>query len=149
MDCVGLSIIKKMYHIDSPPKEVYQYDFDVETGEISNRKVIIKITDQQLGYPDGMTIDGEGMLWIAHWEGACITRWNPNTGECLQMVSIPAYKVTCLCFGGDNGNTLYITTARVNLNNDTLQKYPLSGSLFCIKNLPFHGTPVHRAKLNI
>jgi len=139
----------KMYYIDSPLKEVYQYDFDVETGEISNRRVIIRFHDKKWGYPDGMTIDNEGMLWIACWEGACVTRWNPDTGEILSTIVVPAYKVTCVTFGGEEGNTLYITTARINLSNEILERYPLSGSLFCIKNAPYYGTPTHRAKINV
>jgi sugar lactone lactonase YvrE len=140
----------KLYFIDSPAREVYQYDFDVHTGNISNRKVIIKFIDSNeryWGFPDGMTIDKEGMLWIAHWGGACVTRWNPDKGELIEIIDVPSYQVTSVCFGSDNMDSLYITSAKVNLSEELLQKYPLSGSIFCIPNMKVQGFPSFKAKV--
>lgn len=118
-----------MYHVDTPTGEVTKHDFDVNTGNISNRQVIIKIP-HAMGYPDGMTIDSEGMLWIALWDGCCVARYNPNTGDLLQKIKVPAPKVTSCAFGGENLDQLYITTARCDMSTDELEEYPFSGGLF-------------------
>jgi sugar lactone lactonase YvrE len=73
------------------------------------------------------------MIWIAHWGGSCVARWNPKTGELLCKVEIPARQVTSCAFGGKNLDTLYITTAREGLGEKDLQEYPLSGGLFVVK----------------
>lgn len=87
-----------------------------------------------------MTIDAEGMLWIAHWGGAKISRWNPLSGKRLEEIAIPALHVTSCCFAGTDLNELYITTARHALSDKELEKYPDAGGVFrvCFKNL--HGT---------
>ena len=129
---------KKFYYIDTPTFEVAAYDYDMETGKIINREVVIKIANED-GYPDGMTIDSEGMLWIAHWDGWQVTRWNPVTGEKLMHIKLPVGRVTSCCFGGDNLQDLYITSARVGLSEDELERQPLAGSLFVIRDIGFTG----------
>jgi len=141
----------KLYYIDSVPGAVYQYDYDINTGNISNRREIIKFpsnSGRDWGLPDGMTIDSEDMLWIAHWGGACISRWNPNNSEMLEVIEVPAYQVTCVCFGGENFDQLYISSARDGLSQDKLEKFPLSGSLFYIPNMKVKGVPPFRAKIS-
>jgi sugar lactone lactonase YvrE len=128
---------KKMYFIDSPLKRVDMFDFDLESGNISNRKTIIKIDD---GLPDGMCIDEEGMLWIAHWDGSCVTRWNPNNGQLLRKVNLPVSKVTSCCFGGKNLDQLFITTAAKDTDKN---KEPLSGGIFILKNPGVKGIPTN------
>lgn len=118
-----------MYYIDTPTGQVVQYDFDLQQGSISNKKVILQI-DAADGYPDGMTIDSEGMLWIALWDGFGVLRVNPADGSILQKIDVPAPKVTSCAFGGPNLDQLYITTASVEMSDDELAAYPLSGSLF-------------------
>ncbi|WP_018615790.1 SMP-30/gluconolactonase/LRE family protein [Segetibacter koreensis] len=128
------------YYIDSPTSEVVSYDFDKRNGNISNKKTIITIKKED-GYPDGMTIDNEGMLWIAHWDGWRITRWNPATGEQLEKISLPVARVTSCTFGGTKLSDLYITTARKELTEDELEEQPLAGSLFVVRNCGFTGLP--------
>jgi len=120
---------KTFYFIDSPTHEVRAYDFDAENGSISNKKAIIRVPEEY-GSPDGMSIDDEGMLWIAHWGGSCVRRWNPATGQVLEIITVDAPHVTSCCFGGRNLDTLYITTARSGLTEDQLQEFPASGGLF-------------------
>ncbi|MGF1558834.1 MAG: SMP-30/gluconolactonase/LRE family protein [Flavobacteriaceae bacterium] len=120
---------RKFYYIDSPTFEVLVFDFDRVNGSISNRKCAFKIPESN-GTPDGMCIDGEDMLWIAHWGGGCVRRWNPNNGEILEEISISAPQVTSCCFGGEHLNTLYITTARSGMTEEQLAEFPLSGGLF-------------------
>ena len=122
----------KFYYIDSPSFEVAVFDFDSNSNKISNRKRLFKIP-HSYGSPDGMTIDDEGMLWIAHWGGGCVRRWNPEDGKVLQKITVDAPHVTSCCFGGKDFNMLYITTARSGLSEEELKTSPLSGGLFCIK----------------
>lgn len=121
------------YFIDTPTKSVVRYDFDKLSGDIANGKKVIDFSTQT-GFPDGMTIDSEGMLWIAHWGGSKVSRWNPSTGEQLEVVSIPeAWNITSCTFGGKDLNELYITTARKDMSEKQLEQYPLSGALFRMK----------------
>ncbi len=122
----------KMYYIDTTTSNISCFDYDLLTGNINNRTEIIAI-NPKLGYPDGMTIDNQGMLWVALWDGFAVACFNPNTGEILHKINIPAPKVTSCAFGGSNLDILYITTARVDMSAAELEKYPLSGSLFYAK----------------
>jgi sugar lactone lactonase YvrE len=126
------------YYIDSPTFEVASYHYDKHTGHISNKKTVIKIEEKE-GSPDGMTIDREGMLWIAHWDGWQVARWNPETGEILARVQLPVARVSSCTFGGENLDDLYITSAREGLTNGELQKQPLAGSLFVVRGCGYKG----------
>ncbi|MEM7539154.1 MAG: SMP-30/gluconolactonase/LRE family protein [Chloroflexota bacterium] len=119
----------QMYFIDTPLGTVDAFDFDADTGEIENRRPVITLPEGQ-GFPDGMTGDVEGMLWVAHWGGSRITRWNPNTGEHLATVHVPAAQVTACAFSGPNLDQLYITCARRGLSEEALAETPHAGSLF-------------------
>lgn len=130
-----------MYYIDSPTKNIFAYNYDGATGDISNRRVAITLNDEQ-GYPDGMTIDGEGMIWVAHWAGQRICRWNPKTAEVLEKIPTPAPHTSCCCFGGPDRKDLYITTARKGLSDEQLAANPLSGHLFRIRT-DFVGAPTY------
>jgi sugar lactone lactonase YvrE len=131
---------RTFYYIDTPSFEVAAYSYDKTTGNISNKTTIMKILKEE-GNPDGMTIDNEGMLWIAHWDGWQITRRDPQTGEKLLQISLPVSRVTSCCFGGENFADLYITSAREGLSDEDLQKQPLAGSLFVIRNCGYKGIP--------
>lgn len=119
---------KTMYYIDTPNEHVKAYDYDIETGSISNSRVVIEIGG--IGYPDGMAIDSEDMLWIALWNGNMVGRWNPQTGELIGQVDVPAHNITSCAFVGEHLDSLVITSARVDMSNDELETYPLAGSLF-------------------
>lgn len=121
-----------MYYIDTPTKQITAFDFDMQTGDISNKRVIIEFPEG-VGFPDGMNIDSEGMLWIAHWGGSQVSRWNPATGVQIDSISIPALQVTSCVFGGVNLDELYITTARIGMSQDELEQYPHAGGLFMAK----------------
>lgn len=138
----------KMYYIDTPTLEVKEFDYDNSSGEISNSKVIIKI-DPKDGYPDGMTIDTEGMLWIAHWGGWQVTRWDPQTGEKISSISLPAAQITSCTFGGPEMEDLFITSAKTGLSPGQLNNQPLAGSLFVIRKSGFTGYPSNRFTLKI
>ena len=88
---------------------------------------------EALGWPDGMTSDMDGNLWIAMWDGAGVTRWNPHKGSLLESIPLPAKNVTSCVFGGKNLNELYITSARMGLDSADLTAYRQSGSMMRVK----------------
>ena len=122
----------KMYYQDSPLKTISAFDFDVNKGTISEREEVVKVP-KNMGDPDGNTIDATGMVWMAHWGGACTSKWNPHTGQMLQKVDIPALNVTSVAFGGENLEDLYVTTAALYMPEDKESLYPDAGKLFVCK----------------
>lgn len=122
----------RMYYIDTATRGVDVMDYDVQSGTVDNRRRVL-LFPEGAGDPDGMTIDREGMLWVAHWGGGCVSRWNPHTGEQLTKVEVPAKNVTSCTFGGDAFDELYITTARDGMSEEELQRWPLTGGLFKFK----------------
>ena len=120
---------KTFYYIDTPTREVKAFDYDLATGQIANPRVAIHIPES-LGWPDGMTSDTDGNLWIALWGGAQVTKWNPKTGKLLEQIPVPALQTSSCVFGGKDMNELYITSARKSMSETDLKKYPLSGGLF-------------------
>jgi sugar lactone lactonase YvrE len=118
-----------MYYIDTFLRRVDAFDYEYQTGEISGRRVAFEIPSE-MGFPDGSTLDSEGMLWVALWQGGAVSRWNPETGELLQVVKVPAPNVTSCAFGGPNLDRLYITTARNGMSDQALAEHPLAGGVF-------------------
>jgi sugar lactone lactonase YvrE len=136
---------KKAYYIDSPTQTVKSYDFNLETGNLSSPKTVIQIP-KEMGTPDGMSIDEEGMLWIAHWGGFGVYRWNPHDGKFLEKIEVPAPNVSSCTFGGQNMDQLFITTARQELSDAALEKYPDSGSVFTTK-MPVKGIAANKCNI--
>ncbi|MEN8116467.1 MAG: SMP-30/gluconolactonase/LRE family protein [Bacteroidota bacterium] len=122
----------KMYYIDTPTQKVMAYDYNDETGEISNPKVAVNVPEE-MGSPDGMTIDSEGNVWVALWGGYAVGCWNPVTGKLLRTIKVPAKNVTSCAFGDDDLGALYITSARTGTNDDELKKVPNAGGVFKIR----------------
>ena len=120
---------RTMYFVDSPDHRVDAFDYDDATGEISHRRTAVAI-DREYGMPDGMTIDAEGMLWVAGWGGGQVSRWNPATGQFLETIHVPASQSSACAFGGPNLDLLYITSARTGLDAATLAREPRAGGLF-------------------
>ncbi|MFW6171804.1 MAG: SMP-30/gluconolactonase/LRE family protein [Planctomycetota bacterium] len=123
---------RSMYYIDTPTMKVRKFDFDSLSGTIADERVVVEFPDG-VGRPDGMTVDAEGMLWIAHWDGGRVSRWNPDTGKLLDMVRLPVNRVTSCAFGGSDLKTLFVTTARHGLDEAALAQQPHAGSLFAVR----------------
>ena len=119
---------RTMYFIDTPTREVRAFEYDIETGQIANPRVLIHF-EETFGWPDGMTTDTDGNLWIAMWGGARVTQWSPR-GVLMEQFGIPALNPTSCVFGGPDMNELYITTARVGMDAAALKKYPQAGGVF-------------------
>ncbi len=123
---------KKMYYIDTPTREIVSFDYDNKSGDIANKRTVIKIPEL-MGYPDGMTIDEKGMLWIALFGGWGVSRWDPLNRKLLEYIKLPVQNVTSCTFGGDNLNELYITTASFLLKENEIKNQPHAGGLFRLK----------------
>ncbi len=117
------------YYIDSLQHKVMAFDFNRENGEIHYQSDVFQV-DPNLGLPDGMTIDRDGNLWVAIYDGGCILCVDPTNGRILERVEVPAKKTSSCSFGGKNLDTLFITT--ISENTDP-QEDPLAGSLFTVK----------------
>lgn len=127
-----------MYHTDSWLRTIYRYRM-AEDGTPQQREVW-KVFGATEGCPDGMTVDSEGCLWVAHWEGGCVSRFAP-TGECLRRVELPVSLVTNVAFFGDKLDRLAVTTAREGLSAEMLAAQPLAGSVFEIDTQGVRGLP--------
>jgi len=101
---------KGMYYTDSSAREIYLYDYDARTGEITNRRIFVRLDEDEAGVPDGMTVDAEGHVWSARWDGGCLVRYAPDGSE-EGRISFPARKVSSVIFGGADYSDMYVTTA--------------------------------------
>ncbi len=119
------------YLTDTPKQTIYAYDFAPTSGAISNRRPHITLTHESF-YPDGLTVDQEGCLWVAMWDGGCVIRFDPQ-GQAIARVDLPVPRPTCCVFGGPDLQDLYITTASVALSQKQIQQFVTSGDLFCLK----------------
>lgn len=122
---------KILYHTDSDKGVIYAFDL-AEDGSISKKREFLRFNKEVDGSPDGMTVDSENCLWVCHFGGHRITRFSPE-GEVLQEIPMPVPNITSCTFAGPYLDTLYITTARINIDEADLDKYPLAGSLFSCK----------------
>lgn len=119
---------RTFYFTDSMAQIIWAYDFDLDDGTISNRRVLNDSKDY--GYPDGATVDAEGFIWSARWEGSCVLRIDPK-GRIDRVVPMPAKRVTNVCFGGALLDTLFVTTSRLHVEEGHVRRNPLQGGLFC------------------
>jgi sugar lactone lactonase YvrE len=124
---------KTMYYIDTPQKGVDAFDFEMETGNISNRRRVISFPDN---FPDGMTIDSEDQLWVALWGSGKVVRCDPAAGSISGEVPVPARNTSSCCFAGENLDTLIITSSGEGLEG------PGEGCVFYAKP-GVKGTPVN------
>lgn len=118
------------YLTDSPKQIIYAYDFDLASGSLGHRRVLIDLTDETF-FPDGLTVDQDGCLWSAMWDGGCVIRFDPN-GQEMARLPMPVQRPTSCTFGGSALSQLYITTAAVGLSEHEIQENLYAGDLFCV-----------------
>lgn len=123
---------RTMYYIDTPTGHIRAFDFDAYHSTISNERVVV-IIPESLGFGDGMAIDAEDKLWVGLWNGNAVARFDPISGELIEKIEVPAHNVTSCSFGGNNFDTLYITTSSLDMTEKEKMKYPFAGSLFMVK----------------
>lgn len=119
---------RTMYFIDTVKNDVRAFDYDLSTGAIANERVTVRNDGD--GHFDGMTIDADGMVWIALFGGGAVKRYDPESGEHLATIDLPVKCVTSCAFGGPDLDQLYITSASYRLTAAELAEQPLAGSLF-------------------
>ncbi len=132
---------RTMYFADSPTQRVDAFDYDPATGAPSRRRPLIAVAPGY-GYPDGLTVDADGCLWVALWDGGQVRRYTPD-GELAGVVEVPVRRVSSCTFAGPDLGDLVITTARQGLDASVLAAEPESGSLFHCRT-GFFGQPVAR-----
>ncbi len=101
--------LEQFYFTESEAHCIYRYDYSEETGALSDRKLFLRSADEP-GIPDGMTVDSEGYLWSARWDGGYLARYDP-TGREERRIEFPARKVSSVAFGGEGYDEAYVTTA--------------------------------------
>ncbi|XP_037498910.1 regucalcin [Rhipicephalus sanguineus] len=130
---------KIMFYGDSVPGLIYAFDFDLAVGEIRNRRVLVDFNKkpgfQELGLPDGMTIDVNDKIWVACFGGSAVIQIDPETAKILTKIDFPAKYTTSCCFGGKNYDVLYVTTASFNPD----AKRPENGRLYRVTELGAKG----------
>ena len=118
------------YHTDSSKKKIYKIKIN-KKDKIISKKIFKKFSPID-GSPDGMTLDKNKNLWVAHFHGACVSVFN-NKAKLIHKISLPAKNITNCAFGGQNNSEVFITTATKSMNNAELQKFRYSGFLFSVK----------------
>ncbi|SOC37836.1 SMP-30/gluconolactonase/LRE family protein [Ureibacillus acetophenoni] len=131
-----------LYHVDSATQSIWSYDLDLIGAELSNRQKVFEF-DILEGFPDGLTIDCDGILWTVVFKSkqvaqktkknGFIAKIHPKTKELLEKIELPLYHITSCQFGGNEMKDLFITTASELLNEKELAEQPLSGNLLMIE----------------
>jgi sugar lactone lactonase YvrE len=125
---------RHLYHSDTARQTIYRFDLD-EDGSVANRQPFIRFTEQD-GYPDGMTVDAAGGLWVAHWGGSRISRFAPD-GTLDRAIPLPARQITNVAFAGDRLDRLFVTSAATGLAESEFD-----GALFEVETGAI-GLPTH------
>jgi len=133
--------LKRMYHTDSLNRTIFLYEYVRSSGTLENQKVFLRIPEGE-GVPDGMTVDRDGYVWSARWDGGCILRYTPEGTEQLRM-ELGVKKVSSLTFGGEDYMDLYVTTAG---GGKREKEGEGAGALFRVRT-GFQGVPEFRSKI--
>ncbi len=120
----------RMYHVDSPTQRIDVFDYDVATGEVENPRTWAAI-DPGDGLPDGLTIDSEGCVWLALFQGGAVRRYDAD-GNVMVDIALPTPFVTCPAFGGDDLSTLFVTSSQHKIPPEERAGDPRAGALFTI-----------------
>lgn len=132
---------KTFYWTCSTTNKIFAFDYDAASGELANRRLFYTAAAEDEGTCDGLCVDAEGYLWSARWDGHRLRRHAPD-GKVVAEISVPASRVTSCCFGGDDLQTLFITSAR----GETDPGYCEAGSVFALEVKP-PGLPRHVSRL--
>jgi sugar lactone lactonase YvrE len=118
------------YHTDSPKKKIYKIKIN-KNNKIISKKIFKKLSSED-GSPDGMTLDKNKNLWVAHFHGACISVFN-SKAKLIHKINFPAKNITNCTFGGQNNSELFVTTATKGMSKAEMRKFSYSGFLFSVK----------------
>lgn len=135
--------LRHMYFTDSPTLNIYRFDYDRATGDIANREVFTRAAEDE-GIPDGMTVDAQGFVWSARWDGHCLVRYTPDGVE-ERRIAFPVRKVSSLTFGGEDYTDIYVTTAGGNIKHEDGEH---AGALFRL-NLGIRGVEEFYSRIGL
>ena len=135
---------KTFYHSDTSRRAITRYDYDIDSGNISNPQVIVREGARANGHPDGMTMDAANFIWSARWDGYALVQHMPGGRE-IQRLTFPAPKVSSATFGGHDYTDLYVTTAGGHVRETD---GPQAGTLFRVR-LGVKGKPPFRSRINL
>lgn len=136
--------LKRMYYTDSRKREIYLFDYDRATGDISNRRVFVTVPEGE-GVPDGLTVDAEGCVWGARWDGSRLVRYSPQGKEMLRVDFPGVKKVSSLIFCGEDYTDIYVTTAG---GNKRTEEGANAGALFHLSP-GVKGAPEFRSRIAV
>ncbi len=134
---------RTMFHSDSKGKVIWAYDYDCAHGDIANRRVVARPTEE-IGRPDGAAADVDGFYWSAGISAGVLNRWAPD-GRLDRSIPLPCSNPTMPCFGGSDLKTIFVTSLRHDVPADVLAEKPLSGGIFAVP-VDVAGVPVRRFK---
>ncbi len=134
---------KYLYYTDTWAYTIYRFNYDEKTGNITNQQPFI-VTSTDIGGPDGMTVDAQGYIWSAHWDGGILMRFTPD-GKEERRIPLPAKKVSSVIFGGDDYTDMYVTTAG---GDHKETDGALAGSLFRLR-LGIRGVPENFSRIKV
>ena len=134
---------KQMYYTDSLARKIYIFDYDIDSGDVTNQRVFVETPDDG-SIPDGMTVDAEGYVWGARWDGSSLYRYNPD-GEQVVQIQFPAKKISSVIFGGVDLTDMYVTTAG---GGNKAEEGPGAGGLFRL-NVGVQGKPEFLSRVGL
>lgn len=139
--------LKKMYWTDSTSREIFRFNYDRATGELTNRE-LFHSAPEGAGIPDGLSVDLRGHLWSAHWGGAAVRHFSPE-GELIENIDLPVGAVSSCVFGGENFDELYITTAEGQARKGQNEKLDTAdGTLYRVR-VNAQGRPSFRSRIGL
>lgn len=135
----------RVYLAETEAETIWSFEFDTESGTFSNRQQFVS-TVGDAGMPDGLTVDSEGFVWSARWNGGCVVCHHPDDGRVVNRVSLPARKVSSITFGGPDYEHAYVTTATA--GNDRSVERNGAGALFRFTP-DVNGVPEFRSRIEL
>ena len=121
-----------MYFADSPLREIRRCEFHSELGKIGSVELHARLSENE--FPDGATVDRSGNLWSAVWGGGRIDCYD-TSGSRISSIRVPISQPTCVCFGGPDLTTMFVTTARTGIDDEQLAAEPLAGSVLAFDDV--------------
>lgn len=121
---------RRMYYVDSDLQRIDMFDYASESA-LANRRVFVDVAPE-LGMPDGLTVDSDGYVWLAMWDGAAVRRFSPE-GALDRVVELPVSQVTSCAFGGKHLDQLFVTTASWRFDEEAWLREPRAGAVFMVE----------------
>ncbi len=137
---------RQLHLVDSPTQRIWAFDYHASTGELGERRLLLDTSDLLLdhpgSFPDGMTRDRQGHLWVARWGGGTVDRYDA-AGKLHQRLALPTPAITSVAFGGADLSTLFVTSARP---DDTPADDLYAGGTYALEFANVRGVAEYRSQ---